>query len=108
MPEHGANHELSSLLDVVVHGKSRRRLPRLLPRRRVDTAAASKVPAKQRGVSIKPSVEALTSSAYDGGIFPEDLSRLVELITSSNHLDQASLAALAKSLYPVGNVGDEV
>ena len=108
MPEHGASHELSSLLDDVVQGKSRRRLLRLLPRRRVDAAAASKVPAKRRAVSIKPSVEALASLAYDGGILPEDLSRLVELITTTNHLDQASLAALAKNLYPVGNVGDEV
>jgi len=70
--------------------------------------AASKVPAKRRAVSIKPSVEKLTSLAYGGGILPDDLATLVELITTPSHLDQASLAALAKSLYPVSNVGDEV
>jgi centromere protein I len=42
--------------------------------------------------------------AYEYGILPDDLKTLIDLITVPNHLDQASLAVLVKSLYPAGKV----
>ncbi len=69
---------------------------------------AAEVPAKCRPVGVKSTVAALTSAAYDRGVLPDDLSRLVDLVTTPNHLDQASLAAIAKNLYPVGRVSDQV
>lgn len=77
--------------------------PRLL-----TTLAASKVPAKRRKVVIKSTVESTTSVLYDRGALPDELARLVHLLTARTHLDQASLAAIARNLYPSGKVGDEV
>ena len=76
-------------------------------RRCTDVAVASKLPAKRRSVSIKPSVEKVTTLAYERGLLPDDLSKLIEVITTPSHLDQASLAALAKNLYPIGNVDEK-
>ena len=73
-----------------------------------DMTAASGLPAKRRAVPVKPTVDKLTSLAYERGLIPDDLGRLVELITTPSHLDQASLTALAKNLYPIGNVDSEV
>ncbi|KAL2129135.1 hypothetical protein VTI74DRAFT_8183 [Chaetomium olivicolor] len=73
-----------------------------------DLEAASKVPAKRRRTSIKLTVERATSVLYDRGALPDELSRLVDLLTIRNHLDQASLAAIVRNLYPSGKVGDEV
>ncbi|EJT74117.1 hypothetical protein GGTG_07965 [Gaeumannomyces tritici R3-111a-1] len=74
-----------------------------------DLATASKIPAKRRGVSIKPTIESITSLSYERGLIPADLVRLVDLITASgHHLDQASLGALVRSLYPAGPVSDDV
>lgn len=64
--------------------------------------------AKRRGTSIKPTVESTTSLLYDRGAIPDELLRLVDLLTVRNHLDQASLGAIVRNLYPSGKVGDEV
>lgn len=72
------------------------------------TLAASRVPAKRRQTSIKPTVERTTAVLYDRGALPDELARLVDLLTVRNHLDQASLAALVRNLYPSARVGDEV
>lgn len=69
---------------------------------------ASRVPAKRRPVSIKFNVERLTSLAFDRGVLPDAFNDLVDLVTVPSHLDQASLAALVRNLYPVGRVSDEV
>ncbi len=68
---------------------------------------ASKLPARRRAVSIKPTVEALASLAYDRGILPDDLHQLVDLIATPTHLDQASLGALTRHLYPAAEVPAE-
>jgi centromere protein I len=73
-----------------------------------DIQVASKVPAKRRGTSIKSTVESTTSLLYDRGALPDELVRLVDLLTVRNHLDQASLGAIVRNLYPSGKVGDEV
>ncbi|KAK0720839.1 Mis6-domain-containing protein [Lasiosphaeris hirsuta] len=72
-----------------------------------DLVAASKVPAKRRQTSVKQMVEKTTSALYDRGVLPEELARLVDLLTLRNHLDQASLALLVRNLYPVRKVDEE-
>ncbi len=66
------------------------------------------MPAKRRKTSIKSTVEQTTSLLYDRGALPDELARLVDLLTVRNHLDQASLAAIVRNLYPSGKVGDEL
>ncbi|KAF4463237.1 hypothetical protein FALBO_9945 [Fusarium albosuccineum] len=74
---------------------------RLLVRHVVE---AAKLPAKSRATNIKPTVANLTSLCYEWGILPETLDDLVNLVTTPNHLDQASLAAIIRNLYPVAPV----
>ncbi|TRX96291.1 hypothetical protein FHL15_003015 [Xylaria flabelliformis] len=64
--------------------------------------------AKQRGASVKPSVEQLTSLTYDHGLLPADLGELIDLVTIPNFLDQASLAAIIKNLYPATSVSGDL
>jgi len=45
---------------------------------------------------------------YERGALPEELSRLVDLVTVRNQLDQASLASIIRNLYPLGKVKDDV
>ncbi len=66
------------------------------------------MPAKRRKTSIKLTVEQTTSLLYDRGALPDELARLVDLLTIRNHLDQASLAAIVRNLYPSGKVGDDL
>ncbi|KAL2760482.1 hypothetical protein ACRALDRAFT_2092897, partial [Sodiomyces alcalophilus JCM 7366] len=61
---------------------------------------ASRVPAKQRATSIKPTVQKLASKAYEHGLLPDPLNDLIDLLTVPSHLDQASLNALVNNLYP--------
>jgi centromere protein I len=69
---------------------------------------ASKTPARQRGTSIKPTVDKVCSEAYEHGLLPEPLGRLLDLLTRPNHLDQASLGALARNLYPASAVSPDL
>ncbi|KAI1429512.1 Mis6-domain-containing protein [Xylaria sp. FL1777] len=73
-----------------------------------DVLRASKLPAKQRGVNVRPSVDHLTSLAYDQGLLPTDLNELINLITTPNFLDQASLASIIRNLYPATSVDSEL
>lgn len=72
-----------------------------------EVVEASEIPTKRRSTSIKSTVDRLSSTAYDRGILPDDLSRLIELITTPSHLDQASIASFIRNLYPVRNVPAE-
>ncbi|KAK4148115.1 Mis6-domain-containing protein [Dichotomopilus funicola] len=73
-----------------------------------DLEEASKLPAKRRQTSIKPTVEATASLLFERGALPGELARLVDLLTIRNHLDQASLGAIVRNLYPTGKVDDDV
>ncbi|KAL2152515.1 hypothetical protein VTH82DRAFT_5699 [Thermothelomyces myriococcoides] len=73
-----------------------------------DLEEASKVPAKRRQTNIKPTVERATALLYERGALQDELGRLVDLLTVRNHLDQASLGAIVRNLYPSGKVNDEV
>ncbi|KAH6963573.1 Mis6-domain-containing protein [Fusarium avenaceum] len=72
-----------------------------------DVVESSKVPAKTRATSIKPTITNLTSLCYEWGLLPETLDHLINLVTTPNHLDQASQAAIIRNLYPVAPVSRE-
>ncbi|KAI0503366.1 Mis6-domain-containing protein [Xylaria bambusicola] len=73
-----------------------------------EVLRASKLPAKQRGMNVKPAVDQLTSLAYDQGLLPTDLNQLINLITTPNFLDQASLSSVIRNLYPATSVAGEL
>ncbi|TDZ68351.1 Centromere protein I [Colletotrichum trifolii] len=73
-----------------------------------DVVEASKVTAKKRATSIKPTVEKVASYAYDNGLLPEPLGELIDLLTRPTHLDQASLNAIVKALYPATRLTSDV
>lgn len=50
-------------------------------------------------------MEKATGLLYDRGALPDELSRIIDLVTTRNHLDQATLGALTRNLYPVRKVG---
>lgn len=58
---------------------------------------------------MKPTVETITTLSSDRGIAPDDLVRLVDLVTApGHHLDQATLAAIIRNLYPIDSVPESV
>ncbi|KAI1500954.1 Mis6-domain-containing protein [Biscogniauxia marginata] len=69
---------------------------------------ASKLPAKKRGSPVKPDVETLTSLSYGQGLLPTELNELVDLVTTSSFLDQASLASIVRNLYPATTVSGDL
>ncbi|KAH7318624.1 Mis6-domain-containing protein [Stachybotrys elegans] len=73
-----------------------------------DVVGASKLPPKSRSVDIKPVVANLTSLVYDNGLLPDDLAQLVHLVATPSHLDQASLSAIVRNLYPADRISAEV
>ncbi|KAB5563217.1 Mis6-domain-containing protein [Coniochaeta sp. 2T2.1] len=73
----------------------------------VDIEEASKLPAKRRGVPIKPTVERLAESLYENGALPDELVRIIDLVTHPRHLDQASTASIIRNLYPASKVPGE-
>ncbi|RBR04332.1 uncharacterized protein FIESC28_11588 [Fusarium coffeatum] len=66
-----------------------------------DVIESAKIPAKTRASSVKPTIANLTSLSYEWGLLPETLDSLINLVTTPNHLDQASQAAIIRNLYPV-------
>ncbi|KAL6402480.1 hypothetical protein AUP68_14959 [Ilyonectria robusta] len=73
-----------------------------------DVVEASKLPTKSRTSDIKPIVASLTSLSYEWGVLPDTLDDLINLVTTPSHLDQASLAAITRNLYPAAPVSHEV
>lgn len=50
----------------------------------------------------------LASLAYENGLLPTALDKLVGLLVTPSHLDQASLNAIVRNLYPVARVSSDV
>ncbi|RDA86591.1 hypothetical protein CP532_6014 [Ophiocordyceps camponoti-leonardi (nom. inval.)] len=73
-----------------------------------DIIGASRIPPKSRSISIKPTVARLASLAYENGISEENLAQLIDLVALPSLLDQASLATVARNLYPKGSVSRRV
>lgn len=73
-----------------------------------DVLQASKLPPKSRSTNIKPTVANLTSVAYDRGLLPDALNELIDLLTTPSFLDQGSLNAIVRNLYPAARVSRDV
>lgn len=69
---------------------------------------ASRVLPKSRAANIKPTVARLASLAYERGLLPDAVAQLVDLVAAPSLLDQASIGALVRSLYPAGTVPRDV
>ncbi|KAG0648352.1 Sim4 complex subunit mis6 [Hyphodiscus hymeniophilus] len=74
----------------------------------VDLERAAKTPAKQRVTNASSLIAKLCLIAYEDGLSSAALEDIIDIITLSNHLDQASTGSLIKNLYPVGKVQDSV
>lgn len=72
----------------------------------LTTTAAASVPAKQRAVKISTLVDRVCLKAYEDGLSNSSLDKLIDTITLSDELDQASTGKLIRNLYPVGRVPD--
>lgn len=75
-----------------------------------NNSLAARVPAKRRPFSVKPTVERLTTLAYEHGLQPDVLRTLVVDVLAAPGvlLDQASLGSLTRNLYPSAAVTDDV
>ena len=60
--------------------------------------------AKRRSAPIKATVERLAESLYENGALPDELVRIIDLVTHPRHLDQASTASIVRNLYPASEV----
>lgn len=73
-----------------------------------SSIVAAKTPAKQRRIKVSGVVDKLCLHAYEFGLPSSPFSKLVDIITLPNELDQASLGNLIRNLYPAGKVSDSV
>ncbi|KAH7166126.1 Mis6-domain-containing protein [Dactylonectria macrodidyma] len=73
-----------------------------------DVIEVSKLPPKSRTENIKPKVASLTSLTYEWGVLSDSLIDLIDLITEPSHLDQASLSAIIRNLYPAEPLSRDV
>ncbi|PMD43361.1 Mis6 domain protein [Hyaloscypha variabilis F] len=69
---------------------------------------AATIPAKLRGSKVSSLIDTIALGAYEHGFTNASLDRLVDIITRPNRLDQASLGALIRNLYPASKVPDTV
>jgi centromere protein I len=69
---------------------------------------AARTPARQRSTNVGGIVEKLSRIVYQTGLSNHFLSRLIDVITLPNELDQASLAALIRNMYPAEKVPDAI
>lgn len=73
-----------------------------------DTHTAATTPAKLRVSKISSLVENIGLKAHEQGLTNASLSSLVDIITLPSQLDQASIGALVRNLYPASKVPDAV
>jgi len=53
-------------------------------------------------------VDKITTIAYEDGLSKQSLDILVDIVTLPNELDQASINAIIRNLYPAERVRDDV
>lgn len=103
---HDGLPEMQQLLSDVLRG-----MLRSLPsyeRSLIGVGEASRLPAKHRGTNVKTTVDQLASLVYDQGLLPADLNELIDLATVPSFLDQASIAAIVRNLYPATSVSADL
>ncbi|KAK2764950.1 hypothetical protein FQN54_008649 [Arachnomyces sp. PD_36] len=66
------------------------------------------VPPKQRHTNVSDLVKSIVPDAYEHGIPPGILERIIDAITKPNHVDQGSVTSLIKNLYPTEKVSPDV
>ncbi|KAI9822264.1 MAG: hypothetical protein M1832_003087 [Thelocarpon impressellum] len=84
-------------------GQGRDALPNALD----DLKQDSQKRAKERKSALSGPIDVICNAAYDGGLPDAALETLVDILTQSNELDQASIAKLIRHLYPARRVRDE-
>lgn len=65
------------------------------------------VPPKQRYTDAGQLAKTIASDAYESGIPQVALGRLLKVLTTKNNLDQSTLTALVKNLYPQERVASK-
>lgn len=65
---------------------------------------AARLPTKQRTEKISRTAETFGAKAYEDGLSPGAIDEIIDLITLPNELDQATIAALVKNLFPSSRV----
>ena len=98
-----------SLEDAVSHLETGGRtfIPRSHPNL-TELSIVAFIPAKQRRTSVVDLIKAIAAHAYEAGIEPEILDRLISIIAKSKHLDQSTLTTLIKNLYPSERVASAI
>ncbi|KAJ5622937.1 Centromere protein Cenp-I [Penicillium lividum] len=83
MDVNSESSERDSLLDAVEH-----------------LEAVAFVPVKQRYTDAGELAQTIASTAYESGIPPDALGRLLKILATKNNLDQGTTTTLIKNLYP--------
>ncbi|KAL4954969.1 Mis6-domain-containing protein [Aspergillus filifer] len=70
--------------------------------------AVAFVPSRQRYTDAGQLGKQIAEFAYESGVPPAALGRLLKLLTRSNHLDQGTITTLIKNLYPSERIADKL
>ncbi|KAI9802840.1 MAG: hypothetical protein M1833_001439 [Piccolia ochrophora] len=73
-----------------------------------DLENASQPEVKPKRKQIKSSVDEVCRYAFENGLSPEALDRLIDVVTQSHTLDQASVGELIRNFYPLEKVSSDV
>lgn len=66
------------------------------------------VPPKQRYTDASQLAKTIASDAYESGIPPAALQRLMNVLTKPNALDQSTITTLIKNLYPLERIPSNI
>ncbi|KAL4939563.1 hypothetical protein BDV06DRAFT_214174 [Aspergillus oleicola] len=70
--------------------------------------AVAFVPSRQRYTDAGQLGKQIAEFAYESGVPPAALERLLKILTRSNHLDQGTITTLVKNLYPSERIADNL
>ncbi|KAJ5600393.1 hypothetical protein N7450_001460 [Penicillium hetheringtonii] len=70
--------------------------------------AVAFVPPKQRYTDAGELVKTIASNAYENGLSPSALDRLLKVLCVKNSLDQGSVTSLVKNIYPRERVSSKL
>ncbi|KAF7158028.1 hypothetical protein CNMCM5623_002540 [Aspergillus felis] len=82
--------------------------PSSLPDALEHLEAVAYVPSKKRYTDAGQLAKTIASNAYESGIGPSALERLIHILTRNNYLDQGTITTLIKNLYPIDRVSSKV
>ncbi|KAJ5825814.1 Centromere protein Cenp-I [Penicillium riverlandense] len=70
--------------------------------------AVAFLPVKQRYTDASDLAKTIASDAYENGIPPTTLARLLKILTTKNSLDQGTVTTLVKNLYPQEKIASKL